>query len=119
MQLDNAPVSADGRENTVWCFAKADDQGEIYHFINLMGTDTGWRDEKQLKKEPAELAPARTRLYTDYPARAVYLASRMARISPRSRYLLRQGRTRRACCIEFTQPRLLLEHDFSALMRMK
>lgn len=41
VQLDNAPVSADGRENTVWCFAKADDQGEIYHFINLDGHGYG------------------------------------------------------------------------------
>ena len=106
VQLDNAPVSADGRENTVWCFAKADDQGEIYHFINLMGTDTGWRDEKQLKKEPAELAPARTRLYTDYPTRAVYLASPDgADIAP---VLLpfTAGQDEAGRYIEFTQPAL-------------
>lgn len=106
VQLDNAPVSADGRENTVWCFAKADDQGEIYHFINLMGTDTGWRDEKQLKKEPAELAPARTRLYTDYPARAVYLASPDGSdIAPVS-LPFTAGQDEAGRYIEFTQPAL-------------
>ena len=75
MSLTGVPVSADGKSGTVWTFAKADDQTEIYHFLNLMGTDNGWRDEKQLKKEPELQQNVRTRLYTDRPVQSVWLAS--------------------------------------------
>lgn len=75
VSLTGVPVSADGKSGTVWTFAKADDQTEIYHFLNLMGTDNGWRDEKQLKKEPELQQNVRTRLYTDRPVQSVWLAS--------------------------------------------
>lgn len=75
VRLENLPVSTDGRSDTVWCFAKADSSTEIYHFLNLTGTDDGWRDEEQTKKPPIAHENVKTRLYTDYPVREVWLAS--------------------------------------------
>ena len=73
--LPNARLSADGQSDTVWCFAKADADTEIYHFINLLGTDNGWRDEGQTKREPLYQADLATQIYTDFPVQAVYLSS--------------------------------------------
>ena len=53
VRLEGVRASAEGNSDTVWCFAKADDGAEIYHFLNLTGTDDGWRDEKQTKPAPA------------------------------------------------------------------
>ena len=73
--ISNAAVSSDGAADTVWCFAKQDNEGEIYHFINLIGTDTSWRDEKQTKRSPDVQKDLHVRLYTEVPVKAVYLAS--------------------------------------------
>ena len=70
-----AAVSADGEANTVWAFAMADARHEIFHLINLTGTDTDWRDTAQTKAEPRPLSQLSVKLYTDFPARTAYLAS--------------------------------------------
>ena len=106
VSLGDTPVSADGAADTVWCFAKADASAEIYHFLNLMGTDNGWRDEKQLKKEPALQQNVKTRVYTDYPVQAVYMASPDgADIAPVS-LPFTAGRDGEGAYIEFVQPSL-------------
>lgn len=68
-------VSSNGKANTVWCFAMEDAEHEIYHFINLTGTDAGWRDETQEKSAPTPLADIQVKLYTSFAAEAVCLAS--------------------------------------------
>ncbi|MBR0218601.1 MAG: glycoside hydrolase family 66 protein [Clostridia bacterium] len=74
-RIGQAPVSADGRAGTVWCFAKADAEHEIYHFINLMGTDSGWRDTEQTKQAPVRQADLAVTIFTDFPVKEVCLAS--------------------------------------------
>ena len=104
--LENLPVSTDGRSDTVWCFAKADSSTEIYHFLNLTGTDDGWRDEEQTKKPPIAHENVKTRLYTDYPVREVWLASPDGE-SPLPLPLEFQiGRDANGAYAEFTQPAL-------------
>lgn len=75
VQLPDAPLSTDGQSDTIWCFAKADADTEIYHFINLLGTDNGWRDEAQTKREPLYQPDLVTQIYTGFPVQAVYLSS--------------------------------------------
>ena len=106
VRLEGLPVSADGRSDTVWCFAKADSSTEIYHFLNLTGTDDGWRDEEQTKKPPIAHENVKTRLYTDYPVREVWLASPDGE-SPLPLPLEFQiGRDANGAYAEFTQPAL-------------
>lgn len=73
--IEGLPVSDCGEAGKVWCFAKADDRTEVYHFINLVGTDAGWRDEAQTKAVPTLHKCLVTRLYTDCMPSEVYLAS--------------------------------------------
>jgi dextranase len=73
--VDEYDVSENGRADTIWCFGKADAGHEIIHFINLVGTDNEWRDTQQTKKAPVLLHDLRVRLYTDFAAQSVSLAS--------------------------------------------
>lgn len=106
VNLENLPVSTDARSDTVWCFAKADSSTEIYHFLNLTGTDDGWRDETQTKTPPTPHENVKTRLYTDYPVQAVYLASPDGESPLPLRLEFRAGCDADGAYIEFTQPTL-------------
>ena len=75
VSIENTPVSEDGRNDTVWCFAKSDGIHEVYHFINLTGTDNDWRDTTQTKKAPEYQENLKVRIYTDFPAHKAYIAS--------------------------------------------
>lgn len=106
VRLENLPVSTNGRSDTVWCFAKADSSTEIYHFLNLMGTDDGWRDEEQTKKPPIAHENVKTRLYTDYPVREVWLASPDGESPLPLPLEFQTGRDANGAYAEFTQPAL-------------
>ena len=106
VRLENLPVSTDGRSDTVWCFAKADSSTEIYHFLNLTGTDDGWRDEEQTKKPPIAHENVKTRLYTDYPVREVWLASPDGESLLPLHLEFQTGRDANGAYAEFTQPAL-------------
>ena len=106
VRLENLPVSTDGRSDTVWCFAKADSSTEIYHFLNLTGTDDGWRDEEQTKKPPIAHENVKTRLYTDYPVREVWLASPDGESPLPLPLEFQTGRDTNGAYAEFTQPAL-------------
>lgn len=106
VRLENLPVSTDGRSDTVWCFAKADSSTEIYHFLNLTGTDDGWRDEEQTKKPPIAHENVKTRLYTDYPVREVWLASPDGESTLPLPLEFQTGRDANGAYAEFTQPAL-------------
>lgn len=106
VRLENLPVSTDGRSDTVWCFAKADSSTEIYHFLNLTGTDDGWRDEEQTKKPPIAHENVKTRLYTDYPVREIWLASPDGESPLPLPLEFQTGRDENGAYAEFTQPAL-------------
>ena len=73
--IRQAPVSTNGKANTVWCFAKEDEAHEIYHFINLICTDCEWRDTDQIKKAPDLQENLTVTIYTEFPVKEVCLAS--------------------------------------------
>jgi dextranase len=75
VEIEGVAVSADGAADAVWVFAKADAQQEIYHLINLCGTDTDWRDVAQTKAAPTPLNGLRVKLYTGFTVGKVLLAS--------------------------------------------
>ena len=106
VELADVPVSTDGKSDAVWTFARADERNEIYHFINLTGTDNGWRDEKQLKKEPSPVQNVKTRIYTNHAVAAVWLASPDGKsIAPQELPFV-SGQDGEAAYIEFIQPSL-------------
>ena len=73
--IEDAAVSNNGRNDTIWYFAKADEKYEIYHFINLVGTDSDWRDTTMTKKAPEYLENLKVKIRTEFPAREICLAS--------------------------------------------
>ena len=75
VRIDEIPVSNNGKSDTIWFFSKADDRNEIYHFINLIGTDSDWRDVEQTKKVPVFQKDLKIRIYTDFPVTEICLAS--------------------------------------------
>lgn len=75
VRIDETPVSNNGKKDTIWVFSKADDRNEIYHFINLIGTDSDWRDTEQTKKVPVYQKDLKVRIYTDFPATKICLTS--------------------------------------------
>ena len=84
----------------------ADSSTEIYHFLNLTGTDDGWRDEEQTKKPPIAHENVKTRLYTDYPIREVWLASPDGESPLPLPLEFQTGRDANGAYAEFTQPAL-------------
>ncbi len=106
VRLEELPVSADGRGDTVWSFSKADSSTEVYHFLNLTGTDDGWRDEEQTKNPPTPHKNVKTRLYTDYPTQEVWLASPDGESPVPLRLDFQTGCDADGAYIEFTQPTL-------------
>lgn len=75
VNIEKTPVSINGQSDTVWCFAKADGMREIYHFINLIGTDSGWQDKDQTKKVPKYQKNLKVTIHTSFPAKEVSFAS--------------------------------------------
>ena len=75
VRIGDVPVSDNGRYDTVWYFARTDEKHEIYHFINLTGTDSDWRDTAQTKQAPAYLENLKVKIYTGFPVKEVCLAS--------------------------------------------
>lgn len=75
VDIAGLPVSVGGEAGTVWAFTMADAHTEIYHLINLTGTDTDWRDTAQTKAEPQPHTALAVKLYTDFPASTAWLAS--------------------------------------------
>lgn len=104
--IDGQAAGTQGQAGQVWCFARADDRYEIYHFINLTGTDAAWRDEAQTKNAPAVLQSLKTRLYTDFDAARAFLASPDGDdIAPRA-LPFTAGRDEKGRYIELTMPEL-------------
>lgn len=75
VEAEGYPVSTNGDANTIWCFAKANVAHEVYQFINLLGTDAGWRDTEQMKAAPTLISHVSIKLYTNFEPKAVCLAS--------------------------------------------
>lgn len=75
VSLDGVRNSSTGTGNAVWTFATASGSYEMLHMINLTGTDSMWRDEKQTKPEPTPLRAIPVRYYTDAEVEALYVTS--------------------------------------------
>ena len=75
VDIEGQPVSADGESGTVWCYTREDAEHEILHLINLLGTDSEWRDERGKKAAPEPAADLTVTYYTEKPVSQVYLAS--------------------------------------------
>ncbi len=64
-----------GASDSIWTYTRADENYEILHLINLLGTDNEWRDERGKKKAPTEVKDVKVTYYTDKEISKVYLAS--------------------------------------------
>ncbi len=75
MKIEEQPVSPDGQYDTIWAYTKADETYEILHLINLLGTDSAWRDEVGEKPAPASVSNLTVAYYTEREVTQVRLAS--------------------------------------------
>lgn len=75
VELAGHPVSRDGQSDTVWAYTRADEEYEILHLINLLGTDNAWRDERGKKEAPTAIYDFQVKYYTDKEPDQVFMAS--------------------------------------------
>ena len=75
VKIEEQPVSPDGQYDTIWAYTKADETYEILHLINLLGTDSAWRDEVGEKPAPASVSNLTVAYYTEREVTQVRLAS--------------------------------------------
>ncbi len=73
--IDGYASTSDGQSDTIWTHTKEDDEYEIVHLINLLGTDNEWRDENGNKSEPTSVENITVKYYTDKEITEAYLAS--------------------------------------------
>lgn len=67
--------SKTGADNKIWTYIRADDNYEILHLINLLGTDNKWRDERGKKVAPKKVSDLIVKYYSDKDISHIYLAS--------------------------------------------
>ena len=106
VSIEDTAVSDNGWPDTVWCFARADVRHEIYHFINLTGTDCDWRDTAQSKKAPEPRRGLKTRIHTDFPVKEVCIASPDTEDLAVHTLPFERGEDAEGAYILFTQPDL-------------
>lgn len=104
--INDQAAGTQGQADQVWCFARADAEYEIYHFINLTGTDAVWRDEAQTKNAPTVLQSLKTRLYTDFDVKRAFLASPDGDDIAPNAISFTLGQDERGRYIELTMPEL-------------
>lgn len=73
--VDDYSYSNEGESDTIWIYSRADENYEIVHFINLIGTDNLWRDEIGKKKKPEQVNNLKVSYYTDSNIKKIFLAS--------------------------------------------
>ena len=73
--IEGYPTSPDGQYDTIWTYTKTDGTYELLHLINLLGTDSAWRDEYGEKPAPREAADFVVKYYTKRDIKEVRLAS--------------------------------------------
>lgn len=73
--IDKYITSKTGMGNTVWTYTRTDENYEILHLINLLGTDNKWRDVKGKKEKPEVVKDLKVKYYTDMEVKSVYMAS--------------------------------------------
>ncbi len=74
VEIEGTEVSGNGKKRTVWAFAMEDGRRTICHFINLLGTDNSWRDDRQTKAVPEKLENLTVKWY-GAEGTALWLAS--------------------------------------------
>jgi dextranase len=75
VEIDAAITSIMGNTNTIWNFAKSNDNYTMVHLINLLGNRNDWRDDDQKKVAPKLLNDFTVRLYTDKEFKSIKMAS--------------------------------------------
>lgn len=75
VKIEGYAHGKEGASNTIWTYTRADDNYEILHLINLLGTDNEWRDERGKKKSPTEVSNVKITYYTNKEISKVFIAS--------------------------------------------
>ncbi len=75
VKADGFSLSRSGESNFIWAYTRADQEHEILHLINLLGTDNEWRDEMGKKKAPEAVTNIPIKYYTKKAISKVSLAS--------------------------------------------
>lgn len=75
VEIKGVQTSVKGASDAVWTYNRADENYEILHLINLVGTDSRWRDEDGKKAAPEPQSELRVRCQIQGEAQAVTLAS--------------------------------------------
>lgn len=75
VEIEDYQTSKDGKRDTIWTYTRADEEYEILHLINLLGTDNEWRDERGKKETPTYTENLAVKYYTDKEVSQVYMAS--------------------------------------------
>lgn len=106
VEIENYPVSKDGKSDTIWAYTRADGEHEIVHLINLLGTDNQWRDERGKKAAPSYAESLTVKYYTDRIISEVYLASFELAGGMSSELAFQEGEDERGKYICFSLPSL-------------
>lgn len=75
VDIDGYEISTKGESDKIWTYVKEDQDYDILHLINLVGTDNQWRDEVGTKEKPEFLENLEVKFYTDKDINSVMLAS--------------------------------------------
>ncbi len=73
--VDGYNSSRNGASNTIWTYTRKDNNNQILHLINLLGTDNKWRDEYKLKSVPTKVQNIPVKYYYSGDVNSVYIAS--------------------------------------------
>lgn len=106
VEIEEQPVSRDGQSGSIWAYTRGGGEHEILHLINLLGTDSEWRDERGKKAPPIPVRDLTVKYYTDKVITKVSLAS-FALDGGMSRELsFEKGEDGKGSYITFTVPEL-------------
>lgn len=106
VEIAGQPVSRDGCSDTIWAYTRADEEHEILHLINLLGTDNEWRDERGKKAAPTQAEGLTVKYYTDKVIDRVNFASFSADDGMSRELAFGKGEDEKGGYITFTVPEL-------------
>ena len=76
IEFEDYQTSTDGEPNTIWSYAKEDDQYEIIQMINLMDVQTNdWRANEGEKDTPRLMKDIKVKYYTDKDVKSAWVTS--------------------------------------------
>lgn len=107
-RIRNYDTSVDGQNNTVWTFSKKDENYDVIHMINLLGTkeECGWRDTNAQQVEPTRAENLKMRYYYNGAIDSLWLASPDYNKGLSRKLTYRRGKDAHGNYIDFTVPSL-------------